>query len=456
MIKFNYVKILTTFFKKGSKTLSLNKIYSKYDDAKNNELKQQKFLKKEYKHSLGYKIALIEIEKAIVEIAREKGDIPKGMSYDDAREKIMMKEYDFAEVVGKAEEYEKEAQDRFAQMETLRKENPREYNEYRYLSLGKIADGQEIDDAYAILLTTLDKQADEMLGKSEPDIEQVIQLNAIYKNIVAAYDRISNKAKKREIDEMLLSQFNSDASALYVPNNFAEITYIPQVAINSKKGTPNNYTRFNMTNSFGDRVEITRVAEVGFGRFRQKSGKMTYREYSTLGEYKITKKYSDPVIEGKRKALIPKVGGNNGKQKGRTAKGLIHYWDEEQGAEVFIVCADLRERILFDRTQDEGARRFTVDVLLSNNNLDKSLKTNGGYIGDICFDKRFSEYNVSFDRDKLCLAKELESARKTMAIGEIPVLIDLEKGTIREATEKGKVVPINSQPDFKIAEREDR
>lgn len=456
MVKFNYVKILTTFFKRGSKTLSLNKIYSKYDDAKNNELKQQKFLKKDYKHNIGYKIALIELEKAIVEIARAKGDVPEGMSYDDAREKIVMKEYDFEEVVGKAEEYEKEAQAKFDHMEALRKENPREYNEYRYLSLGNIADEQEISDAYGILLNTLDKQADEMLGQEEPDIEQVIQLNAIYKNIIAAYDRISNRAKKREIDEMLLSKFNTDASALYVPNNFSEITYMPQVALNSKNGTPNNFTRFNMTNSFGDQVEITRVAEVGFGRFRQRNGKMTYRDYSTLGEYKITKKYSDPVVENKRKALIPKVGGNNGKQKARTAKGLLHYWDEEQGAEVFIVCADLRERILFDRTQDEEARRFTVDVLLSNNNLDKSLKTNGGYIGDMFFDKRFNEYNVTFDRDKLCLAKELESARKSMTIGELPVQIDLEKGKIKEATDNGKVVPIISHPNFKIAEGEER
>ena len=41
MVKFNYVKILTTFFKRGSKTLSLNKIYSKYDDAKNKGCKEK-------------------------------------------------------------------------------------------------------------------------------------------------------------------------------------------------------------------------------------------------------------------------------------------------------------------------------------------------------------------------------------------------------------------------------
>lgn len=438
MIRFDYVKILTTFFKKGDRTLSLNKIYSKYDDAKNNELKQQRFLKKEYNHALGYKIALIELEKAIVEIAKAKGDIPQDMPYDDAREAIIMNEYDFAEVVGKAEEYEKEAVRRFNEMEQLRRDNPREYNEYRYLSLGNIASEESIEDAYEKILATVDRQADEMLDSEEPDIEQVIQLNSIYKNIVAAYTRISNRAKKREIDEMLLAPFNPDASGLYIPYNFAEVTYIPQKAINTRKGLPENYTRFNMTNSFGDRISVTRVAELGFGRFKQASGKMTYRDYSTLGEYEIVKRYGDPVVESRRKALIPKIGGNSTGKKGKNSQvtgkagNALHYWDEDRRAEVFVVCADLRERMLFDRTYDEDAQRFTINVLLSNNNLDAALRNNGGYIGDLTYDKAIKGYSVTYDRDKLCLAKELEAARKKKTIGEHPVKIDVETGTIKE------------------------
>lgn len=444
MIRFDYVKILTTFFKKGDRTLSLNKIYSKYDDAKNNELKQQRFLKKEYNHALGYKIALIELEKAIVEIAKAKGDIPQDMPYDDAREAIIMKEYDFAEVVGKAEEYEKEAVRRFNEMEQLRRDNPREYNEYRFLSLGNIASEESIEDAYEKLLATVDRQADEMLDSEEPDIEQVIQLNSIYKNIVAAYTRISNRAKKREIDEMLLAPFNPDASGLYIPYNFAEVTYIPQKAINTRKGLPNNYTRFNMTNSFGDRISVTRVAELGFGRFKQASGKMTYRDYSTLGEYEIVKRYGDPVVESRRKALIPKIGGNSGGKKGKNSQSAkkagntLHYWDEDRRAEVFVVCADLRERMLFDRTYDEDAQRFTINVLLSNNNLDAALRNNGGYIGDLTYDKSIKGYSVTYDRDKLCLAKELETARKKKTIGEHPVKIDVETGTIKEVEGSAK------------------
>ena len=452
MIRFDYVKILTTFFKKGDKKLSLNRIYSKYDDAKNNELKQQKFLKKEYNHSLGYKIALIELEKAIVEIAKAKGDISQKMSYDDAREALLMKEYDFAEVVGKAEEYEREAVARFEEMEEQRRDNPREYNEYRYLSLGNIATEETIEDAYNKLLATIEKQADEMLNSEEPDIEQVIQLNAIYKNIVAAYSRISNHAKKREIDEMLLTPFNPDASALYLPNNFAEVTYIPQKAINDKKGLPNNFTRFNMTNSFGDRITITRMAELGFGRFRQPDGKITYREYSTLGEYEIVKKYDDPAVEEKRKAQIPKIGiTQTGSKKGKSAPvqrkkdNLVHYWDEERKAEVFVVCGDLRERILFDRTQDENAQNFTINVLLSNNNLDAALKRNGGYIGDLFYDKSLPGYSATYDRDKLCLAKEIEAARKKQTIGEFPIQIDVEDGSIKEVKNTRKKTSANTK-----------
>lgn len=432
MIKFDYVKILASYAKKGKKTISLSDIYERYDTARTTEFRAARYDKKNQRHILGYKIGLIQIEKAIIDLARERGDVPEDMSYDGAREAVLDIQYSFNDVYERAEEYEKAAEKDFESMETRRKLNPRQYNEYRYLSLGNIADMETVNDAYYKLLETLDKQADQMLADEEPDSEQIISLNSIFKNIVAAHERISNLAKKREIDEKLLASFNSDASLLYMPYNFADVTYIPHRAINAKKGRANNLTVFETNNSFGDSMEITRLAEVGFGRFRQKSGKVTYRDYSTLGEYRIVKRYADPTIEEKRKEKIPIMQGGKIIKRGlsKNIKRPEHYWDDDLGGEVFYVYADLRERILFDDSQDPDARRFVTDVLLSNANMDVAMEKNGGYIGDLSYDKRQKQYTATFDRDKLCLAKELEAIKYKHRLGDVPIQIDIEKGSV--------------------------
>ena len=73
--------------------------------------------------ALGYKIALIQIEKALVDIARDRGDVPKSMSYDDAREAILDKKYPYREVLRRAEESEIAANDEFKQLEESRRKS---------------------------------------------------------------------------------------------------------------------------------------------------------------------------------------------------------------------------------------------------------------------------------------------------------------------------------------------
>ena len=107
-----------------------------------------------------------------------------------------------------------------------------------------------------------------------------------------------------------------------------------------------------------------------------------------------------------------------------------HYWDDDLGAEVFIVYGNLRERILFDDSQDPNARRFITDVLLSNRNMDIAMRKNGGYLGDMVADRSRRGYTVSYDRDKLCLAKELENVKPKHRLGDVPIQIDGQSGRV--------------------------
>lgn len=432
MIRFNYVKMLASYIKKSKSTFSLRDAYERYDNASKTEFKQALIDKRNRKHVIGYKIALIQIEKALIEVARKAGDIPLDMPYGEAKKAVLDNQYDYNKIAEIAEGYERAAIRDFEEMETRRKEDPKFYNEYRYLGLRRISNEAKVDEAYFELLDTIDSQAEEMLGDEEPEDDQIIALNSVFKNIIAAYDRVSGRLKKRRIDELILTPSNADQSSLYIPNNFADVTYIPHKAINQRKGRPGNLTIFTMQNSFGDNIEITRMAEVGFGRFRQPDGKITYRDYSTLGEYQIVKRYQDPVVAQERKSAIPVVRDGKVVTRGisRNTKRQDHYWDEDLCGEVFYVLGDLRERILFDESQDPLARRFTANVLLSNGNLDIALDKNGGYIGDMSFDKEKGRYVPAYDQDKLCVAKELDAIKYKHRLGDVPIQIDIETGRV--------------------------
>ncbi len=452
MFIFDYVRTMGAFISHGRTEITLNDVYERYDENRRREKGIPNTLKKE-RSDLGYKIALIQIEKALVDIARDRGDVPKSMSYDDAREAILDKKYPYREVLRRAEESEIAANEEFRQMEESRKASGRTLNEYRFLGLRAISSPDRVDAAFHRQLQTLNAQADAMLGSFEPSIKQIKSLNSIFKVMVASYEKLSNPIRKRDLDERLLTPYNPDASGLYLPYSFGDITYIPHKAVNVVKGRPNNVTTFRMNNSFGDMIEVTRLAEVGYGRFRQADGKMTYRDYSTMGEYEVVKNYESSVIAEKRREAIPvvKKGKIVTRGNGIGGKRPEHYWDDDLGAEVFIVYGNLRERILFDDSQDPNAKKFVSDVLLSNRNMDIAMRKNGGYLGDMVADRSRRGYTVTHDRDKLCLAKELEAIKPKHRLGDVPIQIDGQSGRVHIG---GDVV--NKAPKKRYDSREDR
>ena len=58
------------------------------------------------------------------------------------------------------------------------------------------------------------------------------------------------------------------------------------------------------------------------------------------------------------------------------------------------------------------------------------MRKNGGYLGDMVADRSRRGYTVSYDRDKLCLAKELENVKPKHRLGDVPIQIDGQSGRV--------------------------
>lgn len=288
-------------------------------------------------------------------------------------------------------------------------------NKYEVLSLKNGASIEEIEATYDTYLKKFKEKLDAAVsGNFTIEKEKLFEAERIFYQIKSAYEFLSNPEKKLSIDERAMINFETDRSSLYSKNSFAQISYIPESYLMQKKKINSNEVMLTH-NSRGDQILITKTGTLGFGRFRQASGKLTYVDGEALYEYQIIKTYADPAIAAERK---------------RKCQGEIpSRWDESNSGEIFTVYGDLNKSLLTSKTTGQEYKKYVVDVYLSNVNLEAAMEHNCGYIGEVGIDRETGEYRVVHGQDQLCLAYEFKEISKRNGKIGIPIIIALDKAS---------------------------
>lgn len=317
------------------------------------------------------------------------------------------------DVIDVAHQIEAKADEDYEKVQKLKSQNPRGLNEYNDLRVVKRAPIEEIDKTYKRRLKALNEELERKIKTRNFSQADIIRSKSLLMVMEDAHKNLSNPEYKLRLDEVMLLNFSPDQSEKYIPENFAEITYIPEKKyIEGESGTLHE-PEFIAHDSAGDEMIITQTGDLGFGRFRKEDGDVTYRDPYSLKEYKIIKKYNDPEIAKIRKTKSTRAGSQT-------------KWNDEQDGEEFVVYGNIGTNILTRPDVDTEYIRYTTDVLLSSVNMDVALEHNGGYIGEVYVDRATREYVVHHDSDKLCLAKEFQKHTKEKQDGR-PLRIKLDK-----------------------------
>lgn len=296
------------------------------------------------------------------------------------------------EVIDIAHEMEDKAEEDYNKR---KKKNPRELNEYSYLRVRKRAPIEDVNNAYIKRLRELNEILDRKIQNRSFSESDIIRYKTLFLTMQEAHRNLSNAEYKLKLDEILLLNFNPDQSQLYVPRNFADITYFPEKKYIKGENGELHEPEIIAHNSAGDEILIIQTGDLGFGRFRKPDGDVTYRDPYFLKEYKLIKIYSDAELSEQRKRMAKKDGSKT-------------KWNDAINGEEFNICGNLDVDLLTKAETDIEYKRYTADVLLSTVNMDEAIEHNGGYIGKVYVGKDTGEYIVHYDRDALCLAREFQ------------------------------------------------
>ena len=284
-------------------------------------------------------------------------------------------------------------------MDILLKENPRRVHEYAILQIPPKTPINEIRKIYPRILNEFEKNVDEKMDSGLFEDKDVVDYSTIILLLESSYNNLQNAAYKMELDDALIQNFNPNQSSKYISNSFADITYIPEKKYVQAADGSRKLPAFIAKNSNGDEIIIIQTGDLGYGRFRQSSGKVTFINPYELKEYTIIKKYSEPEVESFRKELANSPENN-----------VI--WDDAENGEVFTVYGNIDTKLLTQKTTATEYIRYNNDVLLSTSNLEAAIRHNGGYIGEIDLDPETREYIVVHDRDKICLAIDFQDIKR--------------------------------------------
>lgn len=282
----------------------------------------------------------------------------------------------------------------------------RHLNEYRVLGIREMASIRQIESKYNRSIVQIKDDLEGDIRNRDFKEDRVIKVKSDFEVLKKAKNSLSNPEYKLKLDEILLLNFNPNQAKKYIPNNFADVTYIPEKKYIERSNGGAQEPSFIGTNSEGDQIIVIQTADLGYGRFRLQDGEVTYRDPYALKEYRIIKKYKNPELVEYRKKRA-----ENGDCEAQ--------WDKVEDGEAFTVYGKINVDLLTNTNVDKEYIRYNNDVLLSTTNLEEACKNNGGYVGEIIIDPKTKEYIVDYDTDALCLAKEFENVKiERRAIGE--------------------------------------
>lgn len=306
--------------------------------------------------------------------------------------------------------------------ESLQDADLKKYNSYKDLHIKDDILPEKINQKYKKQLNLFIKELDTIIEQNSYSRKNQIKLQALYLNMKTAYKTLENPIEKAILDEELSLNFNPNREDLFEEKNIAELTYVPQKSLTDPITKEKYKPIYFLHNSRYDEIIIEPLAEVGFGKYRQSDGKLTFQSPYALKEYCIIKKYeNDELAQARRKEV----------EKGNTQSE----WDDFFDGEKFIVYGNIDYAVLTNAQENSEYSRYNMDVLLSNINLETAIEHNGGFIGNIARDSETNDYIVFYDQDKLCAAKKIQEIRKKTKIDR-PIRIALDANDIFQGDER--------------------
>lgn len=272
----------------GENLLSLKSIRKRYEEISNSllgDFSKNTDRKKIFENIIRLRIACANMISA----ARDT---------NNGKEKKPSEQYKKQEVEELARRYEEEAKQIYISTEEFRKKYPEKYNEYTYLKFDGVVDTEKVGPQYLQMLYQIADKLDRMIIYGDINKNDVMELTIIFYRMKESYKKLSDPVTKREIDEKLALKFNPDRSDLAKNENYAEIIYTPENAINPEGS---RVPVFVGENSQSDKITVYRVGRIGYGMFRKQNGNTTYQNPNALEEYIVIKKYADPKLAEARK-----------------------------------------------------------------------------------------------------------------------------------------------------------
>ena len=256
--------------------------------------------------------------------------------------------------------------------ETLREKNKLKctyINPYRNLMVATGSSNLEILRGYERQLNVIAKIFDSELIKSSIDPHELIETYSTFLLQKQSYEVLNDKHQKRRIDEEILLNFNPNCSDLYFKNTVGELAYFPSDDDNVYK----------MKNKFGDLIMFQKIGTLGYGIARRDRTGFSYKDSTTLHNYKVVKKY-DSLVE--------------------------NFSSEPENREFNIFsCLNISKL-----TSDSDYTSLHADILFSDYNLEEASIHNGGYVGDIICESN-GKYDVYHYPEKLCACIEYSIKR---------------------------------------------
>ena len=173
-----------------------------------------------------------------------------------------------------------------SQKKSALRKSDNNYNEYYELKCEKYASADKLQQNYLRELEWFNKDLEKEILKENINIDDAINIQTLYLSIIDAYKNLNNPNFKLKLDERLMMPKNLNKRDLYVPRNFAEITYIPTLKIKKQPDGTETVNAYVLENFQGDTITIIKTAEAGYGRFRKENGETTVKVPKALEEYK--------------------------------------------------------------------------------------------------------------------------------------------------------------------------
>lgn len=257
--------------------------------------------------------------------------------------------------------------------EVLREKNKAKcsyINPYRNLLVATGASNLEILRGYERQLNVILKILESLLTKNNIDPEELIETYSTFLLQKESFDILNDKYKKRRIDEEILLNFNPNCEEMYFENTVGQLAYFPSDDDNV----------YEMKNKFGDLILFQKIGTLGYGIARRDRTGFSYKDSTTLHNYKLVKKYDSLNTE----------------------------FSKDPDKREFSIFTDLNISKL---TSDSDYTSLHADILFSDYNLEEAIIHNGGYVGDIVCESN-GKYDVYHYPEKLCACIDYSTKAK--------------------------------------------